>query len=165
MLERMEESVNTMGGWSCHWTWGAEGQGVKVRQRHDNMTHTDKWRLLKTGHQKSYTHICSHSAHELGLSFIQHWEHVYFGGNQSAAGGSCSCRCRWVCFHPKQKGFCYINIKFKFVWSFQSIFSYYYVLIHFLILLDFEPTAFLLLLKMWIFKRIVKNKLLSKERA
>ncbi len=38
-----------MGGWSCHWIWGAEGQGVKVRQRHDSMTHSDKRRILRTG--------------------------------------------------------------------------------------------------------------------
>lgn len=30
--------METMGGWSCYWIWGAEGQGFKVREGHDNLT-------------------------------------------------------------------------------------------------------------------------------
>lgn len=41
--------TETMGGWSCHWMWGTKGQGVKVRQTDNKMTHADKRRLLKTG--------------------------------------------------------------------------------------------------------------------
>lgn len=32
------EERGTMGGWSCQWTHGEEGGGVKVRQRRENLT-------------------------------------------------------------------------------------------------------------------------------
>lgn len=36
---RMKE---TIGGWSCHGIWGSGGEGVKVREGHDDWTHKDK---------------------------------------------------------------------------------------------------------------------------
>lgn len=99
--------LNSLKQWEDGPVTGLWEQKIKGSRWDRDMTiwQTDKRRILKTDfprrmNQKSYTHTHTHSGLSLDhhLSKTEKTDHDFLGNYQSAAGGSCGYRCRWVSY-------------------------------------------------------------------